>query len=116
MNKHYPEDVNQYDNEPRSPFYNSSSVDAFKDRVTEIVDEILSVEGFHEGSSHWTVGDVTERIYGTDNESSFNIILASVYQAKTEAEKTASLVFYRSILEQYAKPIATDIAERELAK
>ena len=108
----YPEDINSYNNHPRSPAYDDSVDNWIESRTTEIAKQMIS-DRYELNGATYKIGDVLEFIAGS-------ITLTIEYETRLSgvASNTGADQLYRAEIlsgwmQEQAEKVALPLAELE---
>ena len=62
----YPDDIRQHDDHPNSPFYDDSRDEWIESRAEQIKYELISDEGYKANGATYGMGDILEKIAGSE--------------------------------------------------
>lgn len=66
MVNNYPDDIRQHDDNPNSPFYDDSRAVWIESTAEEIKNELLSIDGYRVNGATYGMGDILEKIAGSE--------------------------------------------------
>lgn len=110
----YPDDIRQYDDDQRSPYYDDADErreEAVMKRALEIAQEMITPDGYNENGTEWNMDDVLSHInQSLDDADKFAELVALIIKEKSDSR----IGEFRELLLDHAKVDAENIARREI--